>query len=61
MFLKAVKPTAPAAKNLGVGFRRPCREQTCGNLYWAIVHIASEWAATPRSETKFSPLFALKV
>jgi hypothetical protein len=27
---KAVMPPAPAAKNLGVGIRRPCRGQTFG-------------------------------
>jgi hypothetical protein len=31
-----VTPPAPAAQNLGVGFRRPCRGQTCGGVLEAM-------------------------
>jgi hypothetical protein len=33
-------PLAPAAKELGVGIRRPCRGQACGGMIEAMARIA---------------------
>jgi hypothetical protein len=61
-------PLAPAAHNLGVGLRRPCRGQMCGGTLRAvariaparvarIVYIATARPATPHSTNKFLFVF----
>jgi len=49
--LAVVMPPAPAAENLGVGLRRPCREQVFGGLLGAITRTAPARPATLPSDS----------
>jgi hypothetical protein len=40
-------PPAPAAKELGVGLRRPFRLHACGGILWAMARIVDTRLATP--------------
>ena len=47
----AAMPTGPTAQNLGVGLRRPCREQAFGSALGAMVRIALVRPTTLRCTT----------
>ena len=47
-------PPAPAAQNLGVGLRRPCRGQTCGGMLGEMARIVSFAARQPSINRIFS-------
>jgi hypothetical protein len=55
-----VTPLAPATQNFGVGLKRPCRGQTCGNMLGAMVRIVLTRPTMPLgdSTTTFSEFSA---
>jgi hypothetical protein len=48
-------PLAPAAQNLGVGLRRPCRGQVCGGMLGAMARIAPPQPS--EAMTRITPRF----
>jgi hypothetical protein len=54
----AVTPPAPAAENLGVGLRRPCRWKALGVIPGAMARISPVRPAAPCSATAFSQIYA---
>jgi hypothetical protein len=48
-------PLAPAAQNLGVGLRRPCRRKVCGGMFEAVSRIAPPQPS--EAMARIAPLF----
>jgi hypothetical protein len=58
---KVVTPPPPAARNLGVGLRRPCRGQACGGVLGAMARVAHARPATRPTSSFFPAVYVFFV